>query len=92
MSIVIKGVDMPKNCHECPFLYVTAVCDGSKDCPIEAESHGKWIDAFIAADNLYDRWGMLSQMRGYVCNCCQDFSVARYKYCPNCGTKMDTEE
>lgn len=53
--------------------------------------HGKWTDAVIAADNLYDRLGMMSQIRGHVCNCCQEFSVARYKYCPNCGAKMDAE-
>lgn len=49
---------------------------------------GKWTDAIITADNLYDRLGMLSSMHGYVCSCCQNFSVARYKYCPNCGADM----
>lgn len=50
---------------------------------------GKWTDAIITADNLYDSLGMIASMHGYVCSCCQDFSVARYKYCPNCGVKME---
>ena len=46
MAILIKGIKMPKNCHECPFLYVTAVCDGSKSCPIlDIKPHGRLIDA-----------------------------------------------
>ena len=45
MSILIKWIDKPKNCHECPFLYVTAVCDGSTPCPIfELPPHGDLID------------------------------------------------
>lgn len=35
MSVLIKGMEMPKSCHECPLLYVTSLCDGSKDCPLQ---------------------------------------------------------
>ena len=35
MSVIINGMEMPKNCHECPLLYVTSLCDGSKDCPLQ---------------------------------------------------------
>lgn len=34
MSVLIKGMEMPKNCHECPLLYVTSLCDGAKACPL----------------------------------------------------------
>ena len=35
MSVLIKGMDMPKSCHACPLLYVTSICDGFKDCPLQ---------------------------------------------------------
>ena len=35
MSILIKGMEMPKSCRECPLLYVTSICGGFKDCPLQ---------------------------------------------------------
>lgn len=54
--------------------------------------HGKWTDAIVSANNFYDRLGMIASMHGYVCSCCQDFSVARYNFCPNCGADMREEK
>ena len=46
MSVFIKGMEKPLNCHECPFLYVTSICDGSTDCPlVYIPPHGRLIDA-----------------------------------------------
>ena len=46
MSVLIKGMEMPTNCHECPLLFVTSICDGSKDCPlVHVPPHGRLIDA-----------------------------------------------
>lgn len=43
-GIYIKDMSKPKNCHECPFLYVTSICDGSKDCPlIPVPDHGRRV-------------------------------------------------
>ena len=49
---------------------------------------GTWTDAAIAADNLYDTHGMLYLIQGYACNCCCEFSLARFNFCPNCGADM----
>lgn len=49
---------------------------------------GTWTDAAITADNLYDTHGMLYKIRGYICNCCREFSLARFNFCPNCGADM----
>lgn len=50
-----RGMDKPKNCHECPFLYVTAVCDGSKSCPIlDIKPHGRLIDADALNDKFVE--------------------------------------
>ena len=51
MSILIKGMDMPKNCHQC--FYFASGCKCNKhnngrpsDCPlIELPPHGRLIDA-----------------------------------------------
>ena len=46
MSVLIKNMEMPKNCHECPLLYVTSICDGSMPCPlVTVPPHGRLIDA-----------------------------------------------
>lgn len=48
MSVLIKDMEMPKNCHECPLLYVTSLCDGLKDCPlVPVPPHGRLIDADV---------------------------------------------
>ena len=46
MGIYIKGMEMPTSCHKCPLLYVTSICDGSKECPLtHITPHGRLIDA-----------------------------------------------
>lgn len=52
----------------------------------------RWTEAIVAAPNLYDHLGMMANMHGYVCGCCQDFSVARYNFCPNCGAETRKKE
>ncbi len=65
MSILIKGMKKPKNCHECPFLYVTSICDGFKDCPIATvPPHGRLIDADKIVKYIAD--GINSGKFGYA--------------------------
>lgn len=86
MSILIKGMEMPKNCHECPFLYVTIVCDGSKDCPLVEVPHGKWV-----LKTFNDGYG---EYQLYECDQCGAVTAQRKSknYCHNCGAKMESEE
>ena len=52
-GIYIPRMEKPKNCRECPFLYVTIICDGTKDCPlIPVPEHGRLIDADAFLDDL----------------------------------------
>ena len=45
MGVYIKCMEMPISCHKCPLLYVTSICDGSKDCPlVEIPPHGRLVD------------------------------------------------
>lgn len=44
MSVLIKGMELPKNCDMCP-LADTIIC-GAQGCPlIEVPPHGRLIDA-----------------------------------------------
>ena len=55
MSVLIKNMEMPLSCHECPFLYVTNICDGFTDCPIvPVPTHGRLIDADTCEPYFYD--------------------------------------
>lgn len=48
MSILIKGMEMPKNCWECPFerCVLRTLVDRHPDCPlVEVPPHGRLIDA-----------------------------------------------
>lgn len=70
MSVLIKGMEMPKSCHECPLLYVTSICDGSKDCPLQPIVRCENCEHFdldhfenfrgiplIVAHEICNRWG-----------------------------------
>lgn len=57
MSILIKDMKKPRNCHECPFLYVTSICDGFKDCPIvNVPAHGDLIDRVALERHAVTEW------------------------------------
>lgn len=46
MSLIIKGIDMPKNCDECIFADDYRVCDSKHDCPLIEipKGHGRLIE------------------------------------------------
>lgn len=44
MSFLIKGIDMPTNCYECPLNeYVSDICDHS-ECLLVEVVHGGWSE------------------------------------------------
>ena len=59
---------------------------------VQSIKRGEWTNAIITGDDLYNTHGMLYQIRGYVCNCCHKFSLARFNFCPNCGANMRKED
>lgn len=72
MSILIKGMEMPKNCYECPMESANwcnilekraESIDRHQDCPlIEIPPHGRLIDA----DELLKRKGDAYDSRGHL--------------------------
>lgn len=94
MSYIVTGKEIPQGCVMCThgkfteshFLYCEFLMREPKVkisrpdwCPLEERKCGKWI--------------RLS--RGDVCSECK-YSTGRYagefKFCPNCGAKMDEGE
>lgn len=90
MSVIIKGMAKPNSCHECPLLYVTSICDGSRPCPIIPVQHGHWV--------LKKHKVRGSDVLDFNCSACKRYWFHNgemrkvYKYCPNCGAKMDGGE
>ena len=69
MSVIVKGMKMPKNCTGCPICcglpYQHRDVKGRRpDCPlIELPPHGRLVDIksvedrkFTTVDNEYERW------------------------------------
>lgn len=77
--IIIPNVNKENSCLDCP---VWSLCwdnkpteDISKDrCPIIEPKQGYWIKT----DFYFEK-----------CSNCGDLGLRGFRYCPNCGAKMD---
>lgn len=59
----------------------------TNEADVQEVRHGRWVDGEYTAGVL--------KMYGHKCSVCgaiTPVSVARYRYCPNCGAKMDEVE
>ena len=60
MSVLIKGMKMPKSCNSCPFQFRNCIIpfnpfseERHPDCPLsDVPSHGRLIDADVMAEDL----------------------------------------
>lgn len=93
MSVLIKGMDMPKRCVDCP-MYLAGMCsakmgngrcplDGRPDwCPLEEipAPHGRLIDAEALNDKMYhEAFEKDSELQKWESGC-----WIRYKMFENC--------
>lgn len=107
MSVLIKGMNMPESCYDCPMCYDMMECTvgtprigfWKKEMQAEpfdfcAERHPR-CPLVPAADVVPVRHGRLLNPNPYgecsVCGCLIDIRDS-YNYCPNCGAKMDLKE
>ena len=88
MSVLIKTMEMPKNCGECQFCHTenfTQWCcpTGREDifydaipdwCPLDEPKTGEWID-----DGCIEKCSQCGERREFP----------HWDFCPNCGAKMD---
>lgn len=77
--------------QEIPYLQAAKVLRKVSDAPtadVAPVVHGRWVPCFD--ENCKCRWGF-----GKCSNCGQEYyahAINYYKYCPNCGAKMDGRE
>lgn len=103
MTILIKGMEMPKNCDDC-FLdnFYCEMCqhvDGYQmtggrphDCPLMEQKVG---------GRLWGRWEKVKEYPGFRrCSVCHDCyileedakSEPKWNYCPQCGAELEADE
>lgn len=100
MAVMIDGMDMPKSCCVCP-VSGTGVCrkwmdlkrnelreKRAEDCPIHEVKTGRWVLDEYAVP-MCDKCGCKPWF-GYVP--ALDDVERKFKYCPNCGSKMKEGE
>lgn len=103
MAIIVKGLNIPeRGCCDCYFRrgYYCAIRTSNENvkyeldhyqrpvsCPIEEQKDGKWVLSF----------GGQFTGGAYWCNCSECHHTvpgglqSGYRYCPNCGAKMEEE-
>lgn len=94
-DIILKNVAFPKDED---VLLVDVHSDQKAFCYSRSVT---WVDAIPAADvapvkhgrwKLEENWETGYGVYVHVCTACNAITpvnVSRYKYCPNCGAKMD---
>lgn len=93
MSILIKGMEMPKDCFNCRFhksLYctLTDICTNTaQGCPLVAlpDKHGRLIDADELKANIH-----MEGYRGYRAR--DDGAVTTFNYINDAPTIIEAEE
>ena len=72
--------------NEWDTLGVLALIDRQPSADVVPVRHGRW--------KLEENWETGYGVYVHVCSACNAITpvnVSRYKYCPNCGAKMDKE-
>lgn len=63
------------------------LCDNSCELYIEVEPvrYGRWVDRIVDENEVIQPW-----MERYYCSECLDgVNQSWFKFCPNCGARMD---
>jgi len=65
---------------------LVAVKDRISELPSAEPKTGKWIREVLGSTSGYGTTVM------YQCTNCEKMSISKYKFCPNCGTKIERED
>ena len=97
MSILIKGVEIPKESWDCPChdgetgrCKVTghSCYDIPKDCPLVEVNDD--AEPAHAVEAVHGEW--VDGYKRQSCSACHYRGMRSWNYCPNCGAKMDGEK
>lgn len=99
MSVIVKGMEMPKDCYDCPLhdgengrcniLGITVYDYIPKECPLVEKM------PVVLSERKKGKWMCHDAREGfliakYTCSICDYYSgTQKTGYCPNCGAKME---
>ena len=93
-DVVNLGVMMQTHLWTREQTYNAIFCLPSAD--VAPVRHGRWVD--VDRMQMHDLHGVLTWGNSFKCTECQfktfavEGHITQYKYCPNCGAKMDEGE
>ena len=84
-----KRWDVPFETEDAHFVQVVDVGDilNAPTADVAPVRHGKWID-LVSEDEKRWKWDCIMKCS----ECGEMYTDDRFKFCPNCGAKMDKEE
>ena len=91
----IKAFD-PKQRQDWYTPWIVETLEDLPSADVAPVRHGMWVD--VDRMQMHDLHGVLTWGNSFKCTECQfkTFAVeghmAQYRYCPNCGARMDEED
>lgn len=72
----------------CKADYLREIIESVPAADVVPVVHGRWVDRIVDENEVIQPW-----MKRYYCSeCLEGGSQSWFKFCPNCGAKMDEEE
>ena len=72
----------------CKADYLREIIESVPAADVAPVRHGRWVDKIVDENEVIQPW-----MKRYYCSeCLEGGSQSWFKFCPNCGAKMDEEE
>lgn len=72
----------------CKADYLREIIESVPAADVTPVRHGRWVDRIVDENEVIQPW-----MKKYYCSeCLEGESQSWFKFCPNCGAKMDEEE
>lgn len=97
MSVIIKGMEMPKNCFACQIrkscgqAWYLNPDERPDDCPLDEQPErktGEWIPQNLNKSNGFASTAVYYFPKCSICG----YSAKHTNFCPNCGADMRGEE
>ncbi len=92
MGVLIKNLELPKNCNQCieSMIRFVAQCERC-DASYIARSAGRKPDCPLVEepDEKEGHWKHRKTWTMHICDQCGFENEEATRYCPNCGAKME---
>lgn len=95
MDVLIKGIELPKNCAVCPLeadVFGAALCRVPHNGQLGRRIYEAELPP-VGSEERRPYWCPLVEVPphaiGYTCRSCGRTYDAASNYCPNCGARME---